>query len=244
MVPAETPIIAMKGVHKHFRSQPVLRGVDLTVARGEKVLLIGPSGCGKSTLLRCINALEQVDEGEVTVNGTKLHRHATDLNRFRAKIGLVFQQFNLFPHLTVLENITLAPVKILKVPKAQAREHALRLLARVGMPDKAGAYPDELSGGQKQRVAIARSLAMEPELMLLDEPTSALDPLMTREVLSVIEDLARQGMTLVMVSHEIKLAERIADRVLYMENGLIMEESPSLAEMRGSSRARAFLENI
>ncbi len=237
------PIIAFQGVHKSIAGLKVLDGIDLRIDAGEKVALMGTSGCGKTTLLRCVNALETVDQGTLIVNGHTLGRDAIELNRFRSRIGMVFQQFNLFPHLTVLENIMLAPVKVLKLPKTQVRQQALGLLERVGIPDKADSYPDRLSGGQKQRVAIARSLAMTPELLLLDEPTSALDPPVRHEVLRVIEDVARDGMTIVMVTHEIGFAKRMADRLIMMDRGRIVESGPpqSLLQQPREEATRQYL---
>lgn len=221
-------VIRFSGVSKRFGAAKILDGIDLTVHRGEKIALMGFSGCGKTTLLRCINGLEQFDAGEIVVNGNNLSDSALDWNRFRSRIGMVFQQFNLFPHLTVLENIMLGPVRVKKVHKAQAIERAHQLLGQVGIADKANLYPEHLSGGQKQRVAIARSLAMEPDILLLDEPTSALDPPMSREVLSVIEQVAAQGMTLVMVTHELRFVAHMADRLVFINSGKVVEDgSPS-----------------
>jgi ABC-type polar amino acid transport system ATPase subunit len=219
------PIIRFDGVFKHFGNLPVLEAINLDIRRGEHVALIGPSGCGKTTLLRCINALERLDSGVLIVNGQDLNDPALDVNRFRARIGLVFQQYNLFPHLTVLENIVLAPMKVRKTPHSLAAERAHQLLKQVGIGDKAHVYPDKLSGGQKQRVAIARALAMDPDILLLDEPTSALDPPMSREVLSVIADV-QKGMTVVMVTHELRFVAQMADRLVYMEDGRIVETGP------------------
>lgn len=220
------PIIRFQGVSKSFGALKVLDGIDLSIAPGEKIALMGYSGCGKTTLLRCINGLEQFNQGQLQVNGHDLSNPKLDLSRFRAKIGMVFQQFNLFPHLTVLENITLGPMKVNQVPKEQALARAHQLLAQVGIGDKAHVYPERLSGGQKQRVAIARSLAMEPDILLLDEPTSALDPPMSREVLSVVAQVAAAGMTLVMVTHELRFVSQMADRLVFVHQGQVAEQGP------------------
>jgi len=220
----QTPMIYFSGVSKAYDGAWVLKQVDLTVYKGEKIALMGYSGCGKTTLLRCINGLEQCSTGQLIVNGANLSNPDLDWNRFRAGIGMVFQQFNLFPHLTVLENIVLGPVKVKKMARAEAVEKAHRLLAQVGIADKADVFPERLSGGQKQRVAIARSLAMEPEILLLDEPTSALDPPMSREVLAVIEQVAAQGMTLVMVTHELRFVSHLANRLVFLDGGRVVEE--------------------
>lgn len=217
-------IIRFSNVSKAFGAFRALDGVSLSIAAGERVALIGPSGCGKTTLLRCINALERPDAGELYVHGQALHAHGLDLNRFRAGIGVVFQQYNLFPHLTVLENITLGPVQVNKVTLPEAQAQARQLLRQVGIEEKVRAYPDQLSGGQKQRVAIARALAMGPDILLLDEPTSALDPRMSREVLSAIEQVASQGLTLVMVTHELRYIRHMASRLIVMNAGRIVAD--------------------
>ncbi|MGG0740854.1 amino acid ABC transporter ATP-binding protein [Niallia taxi] len=209
---------------KSYGSLEVLKSIDLQVQEGEVVCLIGPSGSGKSTLLRCLNMLEEVTSGEVVVNAQKLTDKNTDINKVRENIGMVFQHFNLFPNLNVLGNITLAPVELKKASKEQAKEKALQLLERVGLKDKALENPAKLSGGQKQRVAIARALAMNPDIMLFDEPTSALDPEMVGEVLNVIKQLAQEGMTMVIVTHEMGFAREVADRVIFMDGGYIVEE--------------------
>ncbi|MCM3215948.1 amino acid ABC transporter ATP-binding protein [Niallia taxi] len=209
---------------KSYGSLEVLKSIDLQVQEGEVVCLIGPSGSGKSTLLRCLNMLEEVTSGEVVVNAQKLTDKNTDINKVRENIGMVFQHFNLFPNLNVLGNITLAPVELKKASKEQAKEKALQLLDRVGLKDKASENPAKLSGGQKQRVAIARALAMNPDIMLFDEPTSALDPEMVGEVLNVIKQLAQEGMTMVIVTHEMGFAREVADRVIFMDGGYIVEE--------------------
>jgi glutamine transport system ATP-binding protein len=217
--------IKVTNLKKSYGDLEVLKSIDLQVQEGEVVCLIGPSGSGKSTLLRCLNLLEEVTGGEVSVNGSDLTDKKTDINKVRENIGMVFQHFNLFPHLTILDNITLAPVELNKATREQAKEKALELLKRVGLEDKAYAKPDQLSGGQKQRVAIARALAMNPDIMLFDEPTSALDPEMVGEVLAVIKQLAQEGMTMVIVTHEMGFAREVADRVIFMDGGYIVEQS-------------------
>ena len=216
--------IKVKNLKKSYGDLEVLKSIDLQVQEGEVVCLIGPSGSGKSTLLRCLNLLEEVTGGEVSVNEVNLTDKKTNINKVRENIGMVFQHFNLFPHLTILDNITLAPVELNKATKEQAKEKALELLKRVGLQDKASAKPEQLSGGQKQRVAIARALAMNPDIMLFDEPTSALDPEMVGEVLAVIKQLAQEGMTMVIVTHEMGFAREVADRVLFMDGGYIVEQ--------------------
>jgi ABC-type polar amino acid transport system ATPase subunit len=217
-------VVKVKDAHKHFGRLHVLKGVSLDVARGEVVVIIGPSGSGKSTLLRCLNYLEPVQSGEVWVDGIRLDHHKTNIRQIRAEVGMVFQSFNLFPHLSVLRNVMLAPVIVRKRPEAEVREAALALLAKVGLQDKTDAYPSQLSGGQQQRVAIARALCMEPKLMLFDEVTSALDPELVREVLDVMKQLARDGMTMIVVTHEMGFAREVADRVIFMDEGRIVEE--------------------
>ncbi|MBR4807843.1 MAG: amino acid ABC transporter ATP-binding protein [Lachnospiraceae bacterium] len=207
-----------------FGMLEVLKGMDVEIEEGEVVCLIGPSGSGKSTFLRCLNRLEDITGGEVIIDGYNVTDPSTDLNKVRQNIGMVFQHFNLFPHLSVMENITLAPVELKKMGKEEAKERALELLRTVGLEDKAYAYPAQLSGGQKQRVAIARALAMNPDIMLFDEPTSALDPEMVGEVLNVMKDLAKAGMTMVVVTHEIGFAREVSNRVLFMDGGVIVEE--------------------
>ena len=216
--------LKVTNLKKSYGNLEVLKSIDLQVTEGEVVCLIGPSGSGKSTLLRCLNMLEEVTSGEVVVNDFNLTDKKNDINKIRENIGMVFQHFNLFPHLTVLENITLAPVDLKKVTPQQAKEKALELLERVGLKEKANENPAKLSGGQKQRVAIARALAMNPDIMLFDEPTSALDPEMVGEVLNVIKQLAQEGMTMVIVTHEMGFAREVADRVIFMDNGYIVEE--------------------
>ncbi|HEU5314615.1 MAG TPA: amino acid ABC transporter ATP-binding protein [Chloroflexota bacterium] len=218
--------VVFEDVHKRFGQLEVLKGISGRVGSGEVVVACGPSGSGKSTLLRCINRLETIDRGQVYVLGRPVHDVKTDVNTLRTQIGMVFQQFNLFPHLTVLDNICLAPVQVKRVARREAEDTARRLLMRVGIPEKAGAYPAQLSGGQQQRVAIARGLAMSPKIMLFDEPTSALDPEMIKEVLDVMRDLAREGMTMVVVTHEMGFAREVASRVLFMDGGVVVEEAP------------------
>jgi len=222
--PVDRPMIEIRDVHKSFGALHVLKGVSLSVDRAEVVVVIGPSGSGKSTLLRCVNRLETVDQGEVIVDGQSLSRPGIDVNGVRKEIGVVFQSFNLFPHLSVVQNLTLAPMHVRKLDRSAAERRARALLEKVGIPDKADARPTQLSGGQQQRVAIARALCMEPKIMLFDEPTSALDPEMIKEVLDVMKALAREGMTMMVVSHEMGFAREVADRVLFMDQGEIVEE--------------------
>jgi ABC-type polar amino acid transport system ATPase subunit len=240
-------IVRFRGVHKWFGRLHVLDDIDLSIAEGEKVVVAGPSGSGKSTLLRTINRLEPIDRGELVVDGIRVDDRAADVNRLRAEVGMVFQQFNLFPHLTVRQNVTLAPIRVLGRPRAEADARARELLARVRIPEKADQYPAQLSGGQQQRVAIARALAMDPKIMLFDEPTSALDPEMIGEVLDVMRDLARtRGMTMVVVTHEMGFAREIADRVVFMADGSIVEQNRP-EEFFGSpreERTRQFLSRI
>jgi polar amino acid transport system ATP-binding protein len=216
-------MIQFQGVHKWFSKLHVLNNINLNVSNGEVVVVCGPSGSGKSTLIRTINQLEPISEGKLLVDGLDLSDRRTDINKLRAEVGFVFQQFNLYPHLSVLNNITLAPVKIRKTPRKEADEQAMVLLERVGLAEKRDAYPSQLSGGQQQRVAIARALAMKPKIMLFDEPTSALDPEMIGEVLAVMQDLARSGMTMVVVTHEMGFAREVAHRVVFMDHGVILE---------------------
>lgn len=218
-------MIRLTNIRKSFGDLEVLKGISLHVEKKEVVCIIGPSGSGKSTLLRCINLLENVQEGEVMVDGYHLTDKKTDINNVRTEVGMVFQHFNLFPHKTVTENITMAPIKVRRWSVEKAEEKALKLLEKVGLADKANAYPDSLSGGQKQRVAIARALAMEPKVMLFDEPTSSLDPEMVGEVLEVMRQLAKEGMTMVVVTHEMGFAREVGDRVIFMDEGYIVEEN-------------------
>lgn len=217
-------MISVKDLHKKFGNVEVLKGIDCHVAEQEVVCLIGPSGSGKSTFLRCLNGLETITSGAVSVNGHKLDDRKTDINVVRQQVGMVFQHFNLFPHLKVIDNVILAPTKVTGVEKSDARKQALMLLEKVGLADKIDAYPKSLSGGQMQRVAIARALAMNPKVMLFDEPTSALDPEIVGEVLAVMKTLAREGMTMIVVTHEMGFAREVADRVIFMDDGLIVEE--------------------
>lgn len=239
-------MIQVKNLHKKFGDLEVLRGIDEHIEQGEVVVVIGPSGSGKSTFLRCLNLLETVTDGEIYVDDEQLNAPKVDVNRIRQKMGMVFQQFNLFPHLTIMENITLAPVLLKKLTKDEAVKKGQELLARVNLSEKADAYPAQLSGGQKQRVAIARALAMDPEIMLFDEPTSALDPEMVGEVLDVMKDLAKSGMTMVIVTHEMGFAREVASRVLFMDQGVIME-SGTPAEVFGNpqnERTQNFLSKV
>jgi len=220
----DTVLIETKALTKSFGSVNVLKGVDVQVHQGEALAIIGPSGGGKSTFLRCLNLLEQPDGGEVIFEGQKINQKGVDVDAYRQKMGMVFQHFNVFPHMTVQENITMAPVLLKKKTKAEAEEQAVSLLSRVGLLDKKDEYPRKLSGGQKQRLAIVRALAMEPDVMLFDEPTSALDPEMVGEVLSVIRSLVKQGMTTVIVTHEMGFAREVSDRILFMADGVIVEQ--------------------
>ncbi|RDY71577.1 amino acid ABC transporter ATP-binding protein [Halobacillus trueperi] len=217
-------MITVKDLHKSFGSNEVLKGINAEIKEKEVVCVIGPSGSGKSTFLRCLNLLEEVTSGEVIIQGDNLTDPKININDVRSRVGMVFQHFNLFPHKTVLDNITIGPIKVKKMKKAEAEKVARPLLEKVGLSDKADAYPESLSGGQKQRVAIARSLAMEPSIMLFDEPTSALDPELVGDVLAVMKDLAQEGMTMVVVTHEMGFAREVGDRVLFMDEGIIMEE--------------------
>jgi len=230
-------VIYVEDLHKFFGDNHVLRGVNQHITKGEKLVVIGPSGSGKSTFLRCLNLLEMPSSGKVIFEGTDIMQRGVDINHIRQRMGMVFQQFNLFPHKTVLENITLAPVHLKVMTKEQANQRAMELLERVGLPEKANAYPASLSGGQKQRIAIVRALAMNPDVMLFDEPTSALDPEMVGEVLDVMKDLARDGMTMVVVTHEMGFAREVGDRVLFMDEGSIVEEG-SPAQIFGNPQNR------
>jgi general L-amino acid transport system ATP-binding protein len=220
---ADSAAIEMIGVHKWYGSFHVLRNVNLTVKRGERIVVCGPSGSGKSTLIRCVNHLEEHQRGVILVDGIELTQDLKRVDRIRRDVGMVFQQFNLFPHLTILENCTLAPIWVKKMPKKEADELAMRLLTRVKIPEQAAKYPGQLSGGQQQRVAIARALCMNPKIMLFDEPTSALDPEMVKEVLDTMTGLAQDGMTMIVVTHEMGFARQVADRVVFMDNGEIVE---------------------
>lgn len=238
-------MIYVKNLHKSFGKLEVLRGIDCHIKEKEVVVVIGPSGSGKSTFLRCLNKLEEPTRGEITIDGIPLNSE-TNVNAIRREVGMVFQRFNLFPHMTALQNIMLAPEIVRKTNKKEAEESAMKLLQKVGLMDKAQEYPDRLSGGQQQRVAIARALAMKPKVMLFDEPTSALDPEMVGEVLSVMKDLAREGMTMVVVTHEMGFAREVGDRVIFMDEGIIMEEGKP-EEVFGNpqnSRTQSFLSKI
>jgi len=239
-------MIRFEGVHKWFGRLHVLNDINLQVRSGEVVVVCGPSGSGKSTLIRTINDLEPINEGRLVVDGKDLSDRKTDINKLRAEIGFVFQQFNLYPHLSVLKNITLAPIKIRNTPGKEAAVQAMALLERVGLPEKRDAYPSQLSGGQQQRVAIARGLAMKPKIMLFDEPTSALDPEMIGEVLQVMKDLALSGMTMIVVTHEMGFAREVAHRVIFMDNGTILEEAPpeEFFIRPQHERAKQFLKQI
>jgi glutamate transport system ATP-binding protein len=240
------PLVVMDGVNKHFGDLHVLKDIDLTVGKGEVVILIGPSGSGKSTLCRTINRLENFESGSITIDGVELPEEGKELAALRADVGMVFQSFNLFAHKTILQNVTLGPIKVRKVGKAAAEKRALELLERVGVAHQAEKYPAQLSGGQQQRVAIARSLAMDPKVMLFDEPTSALDPEMITEVLDVMTELARSGMTMVVVTHEMGFARRAANRVVFMSDGQIVEEATPEQFFTNptSERAKDFLGKI
>jgi polar amino acid transport system ATP-binding protein len=239
-------MVEAREISKYFGTFKALDRVSCEVYEGEKVVIIGPSGSGKSTLLRSINGLERVDRGRILVDGVDIHDPKTDINKVREEVGMVFQAFNLFPHKTVVENLTLAQVVVRKRPRDEALERAMGLLRKVGIPEKAHAYPGQLSGGQQQRVAIARSLAMGPKLMLFDEPTSALDPEMIGEVLEVMKALAREGMTMVVVTHEMGFAREVADRVIFMDSGAIVEEGPParLFTEPAQERTKLFLSQI
>ncbi|NBP94564.1 MAG: amino acid ABC transporter ATP-binding protein [Gammaproteobacteria bacterium] len=244
--PGEDVIISIDGMHKWFGDFHVLKNINLSVARGERIVICGPSGSGKSTLIRCINRLEEHQQGRIVVDGTELTEDLKNIDIIRSEVGMVFQQFNLFPHLTVLDNITLAPIWVRKMPRAEAEEQAMSLLERVKIPEQAAKYPGQLSGGQQQRVAIARSLCMNPRIMLFDEPTSALDPEMIKEVLDVMIELAESGMTMLVVTHEMGFATAVAHRVIFMDGGEIIEEQPPQAffENPQHDRTKLFLSQI
>lgn len=237
-------IVHLQSVHKRFGALHVLRGVSFSIAKGQVVAIIGKSGSGKSTALRCIDRLERVDEGQIRVCGHAVHDPQLDLRTLRRDVGIVFQGYNLFPHLTVLQNITLGPTSVKRMPTVQARELALDVLARVGLVDKAESYPEQLSGGQQQRVAIARSLAMQPQVMLFDEVTSALDPELTGEVLKVMENLAAEGMTMILVTHEMAFARNVANRIIFMHQGQVWEEGgPEILSAPSTPELRQFVGN-
>jgi glutamine transport system ATP-binding protein len=239
-------MIQVKNLKKTFGTNEVLKDINAAIKPREVVVVIGPSGSGKSTFLRCLNLLESITGGQVTIEGIDITDKKTDINKVRTEVGMVFQNFNLFPHKTVLENIMLAPIRVRRLTTEQAKTKGLKLLRKVGLEDKAFAYPESLSGGQKQRVAIARALAMEPKIMLFDEPTSALDPEMVGEVLEVMKDLAREGMTMVVVTHEMGFAREVGDRVLFMDGGFIVEENipKELFENPQQERTKSFLSKI
>ncbi|WP_416261600.1 amino acid ABC transporter ATP-binding protein [Gibbsiella quercinecans] len=239
-------MIRVHNLQKQFGEGHVLRGISCDIAPNEVVCIIGPSGSGKSTFLRCINALETLSGGEIDVNGFAIHDQRTDLNKMRESVGMVFQRFNLFPHMTVLENIIMAPMDVKKLSRAEATLRAEKLLRKVGLLDKTDAYPNSLSGGQQQRVAIARALAMEPKIMLFDEPTSALDPELVGEVLAVMKALAHEGMTMVVVTHEMGFAREVADRVMFIDQGIIQEEGApqQIFTNPTNPRTRAFLSKV
>ena len=243
---AKRPMIELRKVNKWFGDFHVLRDIDLTVHAGQKLVVCGPSGSGKSTMIRCINRLEEHQEGDIVVDGVELTNDLRNIEQIRREVGMVFQQFNLFPHLTVLENLTLAPIWVRKVPRKEAEESAMYFLERVRIPEQAAKYPGQLSGGQQQRVAIARSLCMKPKVMLFDEPTSALDPEMIKEVLDVIVELASQGITMICVSHEMGFARSVADRVIFMDEGQIIEQNTptEFFSHPKSERTKDFLSKI
>jgi len=239
-------VVKVKNIHKYFGHLHVLNEVSLDVTKGEVVVIIGPSGSGKSTLLRCLNYLEPVQSGEIWIDGIRLDHHKTNIRAVRAEVGIVFQSFNLFPHLTALRNVMLAPLVVRRRPEAEVRQDATAMLTKVGLRDKVDSYPSQLSGGQQQRVAIARALAMQPKLMLFDEVTSALDPELVREVLDVMKQLARDGMTMVVVTHEMGFAREVADRVIFMDEGRIVEEGrpQEIFDRPKSQRTQEFLGKI
>lgn len=240
------PVIEVKGLQKSFGELQVLKGIDTVINKGDVVFVIGPSGSGKSTFLRCLNLLENPTGGQILFEGTDITDPSNDINLHRRKMGMVFQQFNLFPHLSIMKNLTIAPIKLLGISKEEAEKTAYTLLERVGLSNRANAYPNQLSGGQKQRIAIVRALCMSPDVMLFDEPTSALDPEMVGEVLNVMRDLANDGMTMVVVTHEMAFAKEIASRVLFMDGGYILEENTP-AELFGNpqnERLKSFLSKV
>ncbi len=239
-------MITVNNLYKSFGEKEVLKGIDYKIEKGEKIVVVGPSGSGKSTFLRCLNLLEEPTNGEIFFENSKINDKKTDINAFRQKMGMVFQHFNLFPHLTIMQNITLAPVKLKLQTKEEANANALRLLKRVGLEEKADSYPSQLSGGQKQRIAIVRALAMNPSVMLFDEPTSALDPEMVGEVLELMKSLADDGMTMVVVTHEMGFAREVATKVLFMDQGKIMEEAEptDFFENPSCDRLKEFLSKV
>ncbi|MDY2630003.1 MULTISPECIES: amino acid ABC transporter ATP-binding protein [unclassified Clostridium] len=239
-------MINVNNLHKYFGENEVLKGIDETINKGEVVVVIGPSGSGKSTFLRCLNLLEEPTDGEIIFEGKNITDKNTNINKIREKMGMVFQQFNLFPHKTVLENLTIAPINVKNKSKEEAVKKANDLLKKVGLLDKANAYPSSLSGGQKQRIAIARALAMEPDVMLFDEPTSALDPEMVGEVLNVMKDLAKEGMTMIVVTHEMGFAREVGDRIIFMDGGKIVEQGTpeEIFDNPKNTRTKDFLSKV
>ncbi|MGL5417295.1 MAG: amino acid ABC transporter ATP-binding protein [Clostridium sp.] len=239
-------MISVKNLKKSFGNNNVLCGIDEEIKKGEVVVIIGPSGSGKSTFLRCLNLLETPTDGEIIFEGQNITDKKTNINKIREKMGMVFQQFNLFPHKTVLENLTLAPINVKKRSKGESKKKALELLEKVGLSEKINAYPNSLSGGQKQRIAIARALAMEPDVMLFDEPTSALDPEMVGEVLAVMKSLANEGMTMIIVTHEMGFAKEVGDRILFIDEGIVMEEGnpEEIFKNPKNERTKAFLSKV
>ena len=240
------PLISVHDLHKKFKDLHALNGVDLDIYTGDVIFVVGPSGSGKSTFLRCLNCLEEADGGEIFFEGVEISHKSVDINRHRQKMGMVFQQFNLFPHMTVMQNLTKAPIVLQHKPKAQAEKEAMELLERVGLADRADAYPNQLSGGQKQRIAIVRALCMKPDVMLFDEPTSALDPEMVGEVLQVMRDLAEEKMTMVVVTHEMAFAREVASSVVFMAEGKILEVAPpdEFFNHPKTDRLKSFLEKV
>lgn len=240
------PFLEVVDVHKSYGQHPVLRGISLQVEEHQVVCLIGPSGCGKSTLLRCINGLEAIQQGEIRIRGDRVTGPGVDLNALRRNVGIVFQSFNLFPHMSVLQNVTLAPIQVLKMSRAEAEERAMALLKRIGLEHKAGEYPDRLSGGQQQRVAIVRAVAMDPMILLLDEITSALDPELVSEVLNIVRELAKEGMTMLLATHEMGFAREVASKVCFLYQGVVHEQGPP-EQIFGDpqqERTRMFLKQI
>jgi glutamine transport system ATP-binding protein len=239
-------IIQVKGLKKSFGTNAVLKGIDLDIHGQEVLVVIGPSGSGKSTFLRCLNLLEQPEEGDILIKGQSLMDTKTNIQEIRTEVGMVFQRFNLFPHMKVIDNVMISPIQVRKWPAEKARQKAMELLKKVGLAEKANAYPDSLSGGQAQRVAIARALAMEPEIMLFDEPTSSLDPEMVGEVLAVMKDLAKENMTMIVVTHEMGFAREVGDRILFMEQGFIVEDGTpeELFDRPRQERTKAFLSKV
>jgi general L-amino acid transport system ATP-binding protein len=246
LMPLDRSAVQITAMNKWFGTFHVLRDINLSVQKGEKIVICGPSGSGKSTLIRCINRLEEHQTGQIVVDGTELTSDLKNIDKVRSEVGMVFQQFNLFPHLTILENLTLAPMAVRKVPKKDAEETAMHFLTKVKIPEQAQKYPSQLSGGQQQRVAIARSLCMKPRIMLFDEPTSALDPEMIKEVLDTMIDLAKEGMTMLCVTHEMGFAQAVADRVVFMDQGQIVEQNDpkSFFTQPQSDRTKLFLSQI